>query len=366
MERYQELPIAIQTIYADLVHRAWTSNIVALTSRGGSAYSREVKGRLYWYWQPPTAADGKRPSAKYIGPDSEETRLRLQEMRGEVENLRQRRDMVRALRAARLPVPDAMSGDVMAAMAEAGVFRLRATVVGSVAFQAYPGMLGVHVPAGLSRIGDPDIGQLRSIAIAVEDEIAPDLESVLKSVDRRFEPIPSPSDTRKTLRYALRVGGDERFSVDVLSPLRGSDRNRAGNLTALRSGAQFLRYLDFLLYQEVNAIVLHGAGIPINVPDPTRYALHKLIVSQVRRMEDPRSAAKSRKDLEHARALIAALSVQRAEELKDLWRELCGRGPSWREKALAAVRQLPAEIAQALGEETASGRGQSDSWEQPT
>ena len=69
-------------------------------------------------------------------------RARIQAMQERVDNLRQRRDMVRALRAARLPVPDAMSGDVMAALAEAGVFRLRAAVVGAVAFQSYSGLLG--------------------------------------------------------------------------------------------------------------------------------------------------------------------------------------------------------------------------------
>lgn len=155
----EELPIAIQTIFADLVHRAWTGNISALTSQGGSAYTCEARGRLYWYWQPPTAPDGNRPSAKYIGPDNDQTRAHLQELRDHVENLRQRRDMVRALRAARLPVPDRMSGDIMAAMAEAGVFRLRATVIGSVAFQTYSGLLGYHLPASFSRTGDLDIAQ---------------------------------------------------------------------------------------------------------------------------------------------------------------------------------------------------------------
>lgn len=199
--------------------------------------------------------------------------------------------------------------------------------------------------------GDLDIGQFQSIAIAVEDEIDPDLATVLKTVDKRFEAIPSPMDTRQTLRYTLRVGGDERFSVDILSPMRGADREKTGNLPALRTGAQFLRYLDYLLYQEVNSVALHGAGIPINVPDPTRYALHKLIVSQMRRMGDLRSASKSRKDLDQARALIQVLSIQRPDELRDLWQELCGRGPTWREKAVASVRQLPKEIAEALGEE---------------
>ncbi|RZS76904.1 hypothetical protein EV217_5138 [Phyllobacterium myrsinacearum] len=351
MAKIDELPIAIQTIYADLVQRAWTGNLSALTAQGGSAYTRDVKGRLYWYWQPPTDRDGTRPSAKYIGPDNDQTRAHLQELQDHVENLRQRRDMVRALRAARLPVPDTMSGNIMAAMAEAGVFRLRATVIGSVAFQTYSGLLGYHLPATISRTGDLDIGQFQSIAIAVEDKIDRDLESVLQTVDTRFKAVPYAMDGRKTMRYALRVGGDERFSVDILSPMRGPDRPKVGSLPAIRSDAQFLRYLDFLLYQEVNGVALHGAGIPINVPDPTRYALHKLIVSQLRRQDDQQSAAKSRKDLEQARALISVLAIQRPDDLKDLWQELCERGSSWREKAIASLAQMPAEIALALGED---------------
>jgi hypothetical protein len=259
---------------ADLVQRAWTGNLADLVANaGGSSYAREVKGRRYLYWRTPVE-NGKRPSPRYLGPDSDETRARIQAMQERVDSLRQRRDMVRALRAARLPVPDAMSGDVMAALAEAGVFRLRAAVVGAVAFQSYSGLLGCHLPATLSRTGDLDVAQFPSISLAVEDAIDQDFEAVLKKVDQRFEAIPDAMDGRRTLRYALRVGGDERFSVDVLAPWRGPDRDRIEGLPALRSDAQLLRYLDFLLYQEVNAVALHGAGVPINVPDPTRFALH--------------------------------------------------------------------------------------------
>lgn len=177
----------------------------------------------------------------------------------------------------------------------------------------------------------------QSIAIAAEDKIEVDLESVLKSVDSRFSAVPYSMDGRKTLRYALRVGGDERFSVDFLSPMRGPDRTKIGSLPALRSDAQFLRYLDFLLYQETTSVALHGAGIPIRVPDPTRYALHKLIVSQMRRQDDQQSAEKSRKDLDQAHALISILAIQRPDDLKDFWNELCERGMSWRVKAIAGL-----------------------------
>jgi hypothetical protein len=344
-----ELPVAIQTSYADLVQRAWTGNLANLAGNvGGSPYVREVRGRRYWYWR--TAVEnGKRPSPRYLGPDGDQTRARIQAMQDHVENLRQRRDMVRALRAARLPIPDAMSGDIMAALAEAGVFRLRAAVIGSVAFQTYPGMLGCHLPATLSRTGDLDIGQFHSIVIAVEDAIDQDFEAVLKKVDTRFEAVPDPTDGRRTLRYALRIGGDERFSVDVLSPMRGPDRSKIEKLSALRSDAQLLRYLDFLFYQEVNSVALHGAGIPINVPDPTRYALHKLIVAQMRHQDIARSAAKSRKDLQQAEALIGVLARQRPDDLRDMWQELCDRGPSWRSKAQASLATLPDWVSDAVG-----------------
>lgn len=347
-----ELPIAVQTLFADLVERAWTGNLADLATTGGTAYTQEVSGRRYWYWQPPTGPDGKRPRPRYIGADTEAVRERIHAMQAHVQNLRQRRDMVRSLRAVRLPVPDALTGDILAMMAQAGVFRLRAAVVGSVAFQSYSGMLGVRLPATLSRTGDLDVGQFTSIAIAVEDRIDQDLETVLRTVDSRFEAVPDMIDGRRTVRYALRSGGSDLFTVDILTPLRGPDQGRVAALPALRTDAQLLRYLDFLLYQEVNSVALHGAGIPINVPDPTRFALHKLIVAHLRRHDDPRSQTKSRKDLEQAASLIGVLAHQRPDDLRDYWAELCERGPSWRKAATASLASLPPTIAQALGADT--------------
>jgi hypothetical protein len=97
----------------------------------------------------------------------------------------------------------------------------------------------------------------------------------------------------------------------------------------------------------VNAVAIHGAGIPINVPDPTRYALHKLLVAQMR-MALPRHQEKARKDLDQAKALIEVLALHRPDDLKDIWAELRERGPSWRQKADRSLMRLPTEIAAAL------------------
>ena len=41
----EEIPVPIQTTFADLVERAWRGNLQDLTMGGGSAYTREVRAR---------------------------------------------------------------------------------------------------------------------------------------------------------------------------------------------------------------------------------------------------------------------------------------------------------------------------------
>ena len=82
--------------------------------------------------------------------------------------------------------------------------------------------------------------------------------------------------------------------------------------------------------------MLHGAGVLVRVPDPLRFALHKLILAERRR-----ATPKARKDLVQAETLIEALIEDRPDDLRDLWGELTDRGPKWRELAEASLRRLP-------------------------
>ncbi|PZR80349.1 MAG: hypothetical protein DI537_39665, partial [Stutzerimonas stutzeri] len=121
------------------------------------------------------------------------------------------------------------------------------------------------------------------------------------------------------------------------------------------ASAQPLRFLDFLIYQPVRAVMLHGAGVPVMVPAPERYAVHKLIVAQ-RRLEDKDGTAKSRKDLTQAAALMRAfVELNMLGNLCDAYVEAFRRGPAWRElitKSLATFsRQDQAEILPKLATE---------------
>ncbi len=208
-------------------------------------------------------------------------------------------------------------------------------------------MLGFKVRGATARAGDVDNGQFPAISIAVDDRIEPNLLSVLKSVDPAFEAVPSPFDPRRTLRYAIRGPNAQRFVVDVLAPVRGPPRDGPIHLPALEGDAQPLRFLDFLLYREIEALVLHGTGIPVRTPSPERFAVHKLLVA-ARRPADPASRAKAKKDLEQAALLARVLARDRPEELQDAWEELRARGPAWRKAADRGRKGLPGDVQDLL------------------
>lgn len=340
------LPVSLQTVYSDLVDRSWSSSYGELVAAGGSPYRRELKGSGYWYLKMPMI-DGKRGKDRYLGPDTEEVRSWVNAHRDLKAVRKDRLDMIRALRNARIPGPDPMSGKILSALSEAGVFRLRAVVVGTVAFQVYGPLLGVRFANAAGQTGDLDLAQFHSISLSVDDEIDGSVLEKLKGVDERFEAVPSPFDGRKAQRYALRVGGQEQFAVDLLCPLRGPDRGQLTRLKALKGDAQLLRYLDFLIYGEVNAVALHGIGVPINVPAPERYAIHKLIVSRLR-IETPQSQAKARKDLVQAEALLEVLLEDRPHEVEEAWGEALGRGPKWADKLKQSAWAIKPEVGQRL------------------
>jgi len=71
-----------------------------------------------------------------------------------------------------------------------------------------------------------------------------------------------------------------------------------------------LRFLDYLIYEPIRAVLLHGAGVPVLIPSPERYAIHKLLIGS-RRKEDSDATAKSSKDRLQARSMIEAMIANR-------------------------------------------------------
>jgi hypothetical protein len=206
--------------------------------------------------------------------------------------------------------------------------------VGTVAYQTYAPMLGTPLPAAALQTGDVDIAQFKNVSVAVEDRTGPMLD-VLRQADASFRAVPTVYRQKVT---SYRASGG--FRVDFLTPNEGRDTDKPQHLLALQTDAQPLRFLDFLIHDPQPAVLLHGAGIYVNVPAPERFAVHKLIVSRRRKVD----AAKRDKDVRQAEALIEVLLERRPHELRAAWDEAYARGVEWRRLLREAVELLSVDV----------------------
>jgi hypothetical protein len=321
--------LVVQTTYAELLERCAAASFSDAFPEDGTFISKTIKGRRYWYFQVRTE-EGR--TQRYVGPDSPALLERIATHKQARDDDRERRALVSTLvRSFGLPAPLAPIGEVVSTLAQAGIFRLRSVLVGTVAYQSYPAMLGVRVPGALLQTSDVDIAQFTNVSVSVDDHTRPMLE-VLKEADGSFKEIPRVSHHERATSYMAKGG----LRVDFLTPNEGPETDHPQNLPALQTDAQPLRFLDFLIHEPEHAAILHGSGIYVTVPAPERYAVHKLIVTTRRTT----GVAKRDKDLHQAEALIEALIDKRPDALKQVWEEAYGRGKTWRASLLLGMSRL--------------------------
>lgn len=329
------LALAFQTTYAELLEQCAADAFNEAFAEPGTFVPKEADGRRYWYFQLPASA-GQRQ--KYVGPETPELLERIERHRQMRHAARTRRSLVSTLlRSGMLPRPIARIGSIVAALARAGVFRLRGVLVGTVAYQTYSAMLGVRLQASGLQTSGVDIAQLTNGSIAMEDSTPPMLD-VLKEVDESFRDVPHVHDGRRSTKYRAADG----VLVDFLTPDEGADTDEPQHLPALGTAAEPLRFLDFLIHSPEPAVVLHEAGLYVLVPAPERYAVHKLIVAQ--RRVGGVGNAKRGKDLRQAEVLLDALVALRPDELRDVWHEAESRGGKWSSYLLASLALVAAPV----------------------
>lgn len=326
------LPLIAQTTYAELLERCEVSSFSQAFPEDGGFSAKTIKERRYWYFQTSTAQGRVQ---RYVGPETPELLERINLHRELRDDEKERRTLVSALtRSFGLPGPLAPIGAVVAALAGAGVFRLRSVLVGTVAYQCYPAILGAKLSNALLQTSDVDIAQFTSASVAVDDKTPPMLE-VLRGVDKTFRQVPHTAGHRHTTSYIGKGG----LRVDFVTPNEGPDTDRPQNLPAPGTDAQPLRYLDFLIHEPLKAVMLHGSGVLVWVPAPERFAVHKLILA----LDRPPGVAKRDKDIAQAEALLPVLLETRSDELRLAWQEAYERGPQWRKKLLGRMAQLSPE-----------------------
>ncbi|MBY0251557.1 MAG: hypothetical protein K2X54_09280 [Methylobacterium organophilum] len=324
-------------MFAELCERVMDASLESDFDLSRRFVPVEGKGRRYWYFD--RIVDGANRRA-YVGPAAdEEITRRVEDFRNLKNDRQARRKLVPTLvREAEFPRPESMTGDIVAAVAKAGLFKLRGMLVGTVAFQCLSGVLGVRLPSAAMQTADANFAQFHSISAAVGDSLPPML-NFLHEVDPSFHDVPRIAGGRASTQFASATG----YKVEFLLPNYGKDEygDTPAHMPAIgRAAAQPLRYLDFLIHEPVRSVLLHKSGIPVTVPAPERFAVHKIIVA-VRRNRDAIGYAKSSKDLHRAEALASALgTVRRHSDLAMAWTEAWERGLAWREALESGISYM--------------------------
>jgi hypothetical protein len=224
----------------------------------------------------------------------------------------------------------------LASLHNNGLFRAGALLIGSHAYGALLNALGVRaVPYATE---DLDIARREALALSG----VPGFLDMSRATGIEFFEVPSLN--RRAPATSFAEPGGARLRVDLLVPSPNDDYPTIP-VPELKAHAKGLPYLGYLLgaSQEIPVLSAHGA-VMVRVPVPERYAIHKLIVSQLR----AKTSSKPEKDLRQAATLIEALverfpgAVEDAlgavhkSALRHVWRAMAGLEGHLPESAEAA------------------------------
>ncbi len=334
MVLYRELPVAAQTAYAELQELVQVAETLrSPASLTGTVGWKTIKGRRYAYWQF-KEIDGRKREY-YLGPEGPAI------------------EMIENARGKPVPAFEAVARQASAAIAHGNAltpakhfrivkrfadyqfFRAGGLLVGTQAFLAIGNQLGVAWGNG-ARTLDLDFahaGAEGNVAIALPANLHTDMDSAMKSLEMGF--LPALGGSRGfASNYASENEPDLR--IDFLTVLR---RGRDDVLMPdLGVSLMPMKFLEYLIERSGQGVLLDRAdACLVNLPDPARYGLHKLLVAAER---GPRHA-KYMKDILQALSLIE-WHLQRAPSLLlDAWEDLAGRGAGWVKRAKQSLRAAP-------------------------
>jgi hypothetical protein len=327
------LPLVVHTLYAELADLC-RAEPPAPWPLSGSLVRVPVKEQEHWYYQKSRrTSPGPHQQREYLGPVTDaDLAARVAAFEDAKAAFQERVRLVAALKAAGAPAPTGRLAGLLLGLAEAGLLE-RAVLVGTAAFQAFGPMLGARFGPSSFQTLDLDLCAAAGTGLALRPWPGqPPLLGLLQGIDATFREVPGLRPGAPAVAYMNQA----RLRVDVLLPLTG----RAGGgrpAPGLGSHGQPQRFLDFLVQDPVQAVLLTGGGVLAHVPQPARFGLHKLLVSRQRPAIEQ---AKARKDLAQAGQLLALLLDQDPESVETACQDLAARGAGWKKHALNALQRL--------------------------
>jgi hypothetical protein len=342
--RYIVQPVATSTAYVQLHTAALGVEFERDVSHlNGSFGTKTVKGSPQWYFS--FRDIDQRVRQLYVGPDNEAVRDLVRRARA-AEPRERLRALARSAQALGCTPAQRKHLGVILRLSEYGFFRAGGVLVGTHAFLAYANQLGLGWVGG-EQTADVDFAHAgRNISIALPATVRARPHSALTAMEEGFLPL---VQFRGAAGASYRHRDEPEFQIDFLTP-RTSESDAPVMVENLDVALQPLRFMEFSLeaVQQATLFDPTGRAVVVNLPAPERYAVHKLLVVGER---TGAWRAKVPKDLSQAASLIEYFGDAAPDLLADAWKDVLGRGPGWRKRAIegrAALRRLDPDLADLL------------------
>jgi hypothetical protein len=334
-------PLHIRTAYSDLLNRLQDlqANNTMASLGSCSLVVKRVRSSEYVYAQS-RAVDGTTRQV-YIAPyDNAGRALVARFRRAKADAASENRAITmtaKALRAAGLLRLDNVEWRIVNALAEDGIFRVGGVLVGTIAYRCIVNLLGVKLLSASAVTADVDIAG-KTVPVAIIPEVVCPQTS-LERLEMGFSPLVEADPALYGSRFKAREG---EFQVEFLTPLTGRNEpaGKRAEIRQLSVPAIPLRFLDYLIEEPVPAVAIGRRPVLVRVPQPARYAVHKLIVAQERKKD---FALKAQKDLEQSFDLQKVLEKLDPESLAEAFQDGRKKGPGWRKRidaGQAAMRRM--------------------------
>jgi hypothetical protein len=325
---YRKHDAAGQARYQDLKRLSHSQSRV-LAGTPGTLKQRTQSGNRYWVREY-IRVDGKK-SDDYIGRVGTVDAAAIEKLKREIELARALASGSANLRLFGYQRIERKPAAVLEVLFNRGLIRAGLVLVGSHAYGALLNELGINAPGYKTQ--DIDVARAQPLSIALAEGF--DFQALLNETGLTFVPVPGMPSDRPSASFKL--PGAETLAVDLLVP--GRKTGEVIPVRELRTYVQAIALLDFLIADDVQAVALSpNQVIPVRIPSPERFALHKLFSSQSRRSDRD----KIRKDLHQAAVLAAAVEEETPGRLRDAFKSI----PS---HARTAVRRGAAAAARLLG-----------------
>jgi len=294
--KIRRFDLSFRTAYAQAKALARAQAAVPLAS-AGSIQVEKRNGSSFVYRYRYTA--GKRVT-EYLGPEgAADTVQKVDSARAEIRDSETIARYCRDLRKVGFYSADNSTLVTVAALFNAGIFGKGGLLVGTHAFGAILNELGVlAMPFAMTE--DVDVARAELIQIAALPRGG--LLKLLKETGLPFHEVPKLKRGEPSTSFKVR---GRNLMVDLLVPARGESYGTVP-VPELGAHATGLPHFAYLLKAPMDSVLLgRDRIVPIVVPHPGRYCVHKLAVYSLRSGKDN---PKREKDVHQAALLAAAMA----------------------------------------------------------